>query len=451
MAKRLKRYLSFFHGAEIRVFNVGEYRRRRLGAQLPSAFFDHANPELNQSRNECAQACMNELKDFLFSRGVDGASDEQASPSGLERHSVDSGRVAIFDATNTTRERREWICQELKGVKTIFIESICTDEEIIDRNIRESKLGLPDYAHLDKNKAYHDFVRRISHYERVYEPMSEEHLSWIKLYNCGKKFTCQNIHGFLPTKIVQFLTNIHATTRSFYLTRHGQSQYNIDGKIGGDSSLSPAGDQYAVALGKFVESHVFKNEKDDPCKARLWTSSLHRTIRTASCIPHPVLEDGWVQCSPRVYRCLDEIYAGVCDGMSYKEIQEKYPEEYSLRKQDKLGFRYPRGESYLDVISRLDPLVHEMESYHENLVIVGHQGILRLLFAYFTGLPRDQAPYVSIPLNTVIKLTPRAYDTEVNKFTKDEFALFDIPVTSRSATSFEDSTERNPALDPPSY
>ena len=49
------------------------------------------------------------------------------------------GRVGIFDATNTTKDRRQWIVDELlteKHVESrshiIFVESICTDEHIID-------------------------------------------------------------------------------------------------------------------------------------------------------------------------------------------------------------------------------------------------------------------------------------------------------------------------------
>ena len=69
--------------------------------------------------------------------------------------------------------------------------------------------------------------------------------------------------------------------------------------------------------------------------------------------------------------------------------------------ENKLGYRYPRGESYLDVISRLDPLVQELESYQEPVLIVGHQGVLRLIYAYFTGMDRTEACNASIPLNTV--------------------------------------------------
>lgn len=35
---------------------------------------------------------------------------------------------------------------------------------------------------------------------------------------------------------------------------------------------------------------------------------------------------------------------GVCEEMTYEEIQEHYPEEFALRDQDKYRYRYPKGE-----------------------------------------------------------------------------------------------------------
>jgi 6-phosphofructo-2-kinase/fructose-2,6-biphosphatase 2 len=52
---------------------------------------------------------------------------------------------------------------------------------------------------------------------------------------------------------------------------------------------------------------------------------------------------------------------------------QRVPDEASLRKMDKIGYRYPRGESYFDLIARVDPLVHELESYQEPVLIVSHQ------------------------------------------------------------------------------
>jgi broad specificity phosphatase PhoE len=219
--------------------------------------------------------------------------------------------------------------------------------------------------------------------------------------------------------------NLHTLPRTFYLTRHGQSIYNQSGKIGGDSGLSKAGVEYARRLAKYCHGTMAKTPIEDDngeetgyetVPARLWTSTLRRTKETAQFIEHPTLHNkldsgdiiDWLQFRPMARRNLDEIYAGACDGMTYKEIQSRYPEEFARRQDDKLAYRYSRGESYLDVVVRLEPLAHEMERTQEPLLIIGHQGILRIVYAYFMGLSRDEAPYVNIPLNTIIKLSPMA-------------------------------------------
>ena len=89
----------------------------------------------------------------------------------------------------------------------------------------------------------------------------------------------------------------------------------------------------------------------------------------------------------------------------------------------------------MDVILRLEPLAHEMERTREPILIIGHQGILRILYAYFMGLKRSEAPYVSIPLNHVLKLSPHAYgcnETRTCLLTKKEMLEDgqDEPVTS---------------------
>ena len=46
------------------------------------------------------------------------------------------------------------------------------------------------------------------------------------------------------------------------------------------------------------------------------------------------------------------------------------PEEFEARKRDKLRYRYPRGESYLDVIQRLEPVIFELERATSPVVVV---------------------------------------------------------------------------------
>ena len=58
----------------------------------------------------------------------------------------------------------------------------------------------------------------------------------------------------------------------------------------------------------------------------------------------PDMEIEWLQMKPRVWHHLDELFAGACDGMTYEEIEEQYPEEFVRREKDKLAYRYPRGK-----------------------------------------------------------------------------------------------------------
>jgi len=199
------------------------------------------------------------------------------------------------------------------------------------------------------------------------------------------------------------------------------------------------------------ESSVNTNTDERPC--RLWTSTLRRTQETAQFIQHPkfnhTFDNGdnfdWLQFRAKPRRNLDELYAGTCDGMTYKEIQDVYPDEFGRRQADKLSYRYPRGESYMDVTLRLEPLAQEMERIREPLLIVGHQGILRILYAYFMGLDRKEAPYVSIPLNNVIELTPHAYGCHEKRYClmmKEEMLADgqDEPVTSMPVGKRGDQT-----------
>jgi broad specificity phosphatase PhoE len=259
--------------------------------------------------------------------------------------------------------------------------------------------------------------------------------------------------------------NLHTLPRTFYFTRHGQSEYNLSGKIGGDASLTPAGVEYARRLAVFAQENIASCDVVDPVTgetkkvtrpARLWTSTLKRTKETAQFIQHDSLEHTWdngdtgewLQFRPMARRNIDELYAGACDGMTYKEIEEVFPEEFAQRQDDKLSYRYTRGESYMDVILRIEPVAQEMERVREPVLIVGHQGILRILYAYFMGLDRKDAPYVNIPLNNVIELSPHAYGCHERRFClmrKEEMLLDgqDEPVTSMPEKAKKDAVDTN--------
>jgi hypothetical protein len=91
----------------------------------------------------------------------------------------------------------------------------------------------------------------------VYESINEWDGPCIKIIN-PRQFIVNNIRGYLPLKVVHFCMNLHTLPHTFFFTRHGQSEYNVLGKIGGDAGLSSAGTEYAKQLAIFFKEVIAK-------------------------------------------------------------------------------------------------------------------------------------------------------------------------------------------------
>lgn len=260
------------------------------------------------------------------------------------------------------------------------------------------KFNSKDYRDKTLEETAVDYHSRINHYSSIYETLSElEKTSFIKVIDEGRQIFCNEVHGFLQSKITFFLGNFHLKPRPIWLSRHGESLHNVQAKIGGDSPLSPEGMKYAEQLDRFIDAHYPEGRE-----LSVWTSTMLRTGMTVKRIMgrgRSVVK--WKQ--------LDEIDAGKCDGMTYEEMAEKMPDEYLHRKKHKLHYRYPRGESYQDVIHRLEPVITELMRQTKPILIVAHQAILRVLYGYLTNKRPEECPVISIPLHHVIQLTPKAY------------------------------------------
>lgn len=83
--------------------------------------------------------------------------------------------------------------------------------------------------------------------------------------------------------------------------------------------------------------------------------------------------------------------------MTYEEIQRKFPEEFTARDQNKFYYRYPRGESYEDLVARLEPVIMELER-QGNVLVVSHQAVLRCLLAYFLDKTAGNLFFIVITL-----------------------------------------------------
>lgn len=213
-----------------------------------------------------------------------------------------------------------------RGLVAVFIESVCDDPFIIAANVAlKVSSGDPDYATTSPEEAKLDFLRRIKQYEAIYQTISESHLSYLKIINVGSQVILNRINGYLQSRIAFYLMNLHLKPRSIFFSRHGESQFNVEGKIGGDSPLSSRGMKYARALPDLITDNIGNapltvsvpttvhpfHSVLTASSLKVWTSTLQRTIQTGQLLPYNKL----------TWKSLDELDAGVCDGMTYEEIE----------------------------------------------------------------------------------------------------------------------------------
>ena len=104
------------------VVNLGDYRRK-CSAYDNHNLFNPTNPEGLKIRNQVCDQGLEDAIRFIENDGVE---------------------VVVFDATNTTIERRKLLYEKVvmqHGYKLFFVESVCDDESIIDSNIRSVKVS----------------------------------------------------------------------------------------------------------------------------------------------------------------------------------------------------------------------------------------------------------------------------------------------------------------------
>ena len=187
---------------------------------------------------------------------------------------VKGGDIGILDATNSTKKRRNKIIKFFSffpyDKKIIFLENITNDPIILKNNI-EFKKTSPDYKDIDSEIMKNDFNKRIEYYKMVYEDIDDdEQLDYVKIYNCGKKIIFNNISGHLETLILNYLVNFKVNIKKIYISRHGESLFNVQNRIGGDPDITDNGVNYSKKLFNYIS---LNHKKEDII---IYTSNLIR-------------------------------------------------------------------------------------------------------------------------------------------------------------------------------
>lgn len=358
-------------GIKTKIFNCGNYRRNLCTNNQDALFFDNKNDNYVKIRESFLHYALFDINHFLLRQ---------------------NGKIAILDATNSTKHRRAKIIRFFNyfdyNVKLIFIENITTDREIIDKNILFKK-NSKDYENVSIEEMKKDFTKRLEFYKETYNSIDEnENLSYIKYFDCGMKVQYNNIQGYIESMLLTFLINFKVSSKQIFITRHGQSEYNLEEKIGGDSDITEDGKKYGVKLYNFISVRYKPND------IIIFTSNLKRTKNTAKLF----MENKYNVIHKEI---LNEINGGICEHLTYKEVSIKYPEIFQKRKENKFHFKYPEGESYKDLINRLREFILELNRIEKPVLIICHNAIVRVLYSYFFSIEHKQIPYLNIPLHSL--------------------------------------------------
>jgi broad specificity phosphatase PhoE len=164
---------------------------------------------------------------------------------------------------------------------------------------------------------------------------------------------------------------------AFIIIRHGQKEsgnYFNPVLRHQDSPLSKRGIEEAVKLASiFSKSYI----------SAIYVSSYKRTYQTIE----PLSRE--LGLAPIVDERLNELDNGVLDDMNEQEFEKSYPEEWKAYKSRTADFRFPGGETGEEASIRIGSFLEEKMKMNkgENIIIVSHDGLIRICMCYILGLP----------------------------------------------------------------
>ena len=162
----------------------------------------------------------------------------------------------------------------------------------------------------------------------------------------------------------------------FYLTRHGETDWNIQNRIQGqtDTLLNERGREQAHELAARL--------KDEYEIKSIYTSRQKRARETAEVIGQAI------HVTPIVREGLEEISLGSWEGYTWKQVREQFPDEYQAWYRNRRYQIPPGGESYQQLLNRLLPTLDAILNENSgNILMVSHSAVIMTLMTYLYDTP----------------------------------------------------------------
>ncbi|MBS0447439.1 MAG: histidine phosphatase family protein [Proteobacteria bacterium] len=160
--------------------------------------------------------------------------------------------------------------------------------------------------------------------------------------------------------------------------RHGETAWNVDNRIQGqlDVPLNAVGREQARRLGDVLAGETF---------AALYASDLVRAHETAVAVARTT----GLAIVPEIG--LRERGFGIFEGMTFKDIETRWPAESARWRRRDPGFGPDGGETLCDFYARSVACATRLAAAHpgEAIVLVAHGGVLDCLYRAAARVPLD--------------------------------------------------------------
>lgn len=164
-----------------------------------------------------------------------------------------------------------------------------------------------------------------------------------------------------------------------YCVRHGETELNVKGVYYGatDIALSEKGEDQCLRLGE-----VLKDIKFDV----IISSPLKRAVKSAEIITSFLEED--VKQNLFLEYDFKEINFGLWEGLHYSEVQNNFKESWDLWTKDWENTPPSQGEAFIDFFKRVKLSLEKIlkDNQGKSILIVAHQGVLRIIFSVLLNL-----------------------------------------------------------------
>ncbi|MFQ5886723.1 MAG: histidine phosphatase family protein [Anaerolineae bacterium] len=169
------------------------------------------------------------------------------------------------------------------------------------------------------------------------------------------------------------------TTR-LILVRHGETDWNLERRYQGqaDVPLNERGREQAKLLAKRLRGERIE---------AIYASDLSRACETAKIIAEALGQ------GVKTLESLREVDTGVWTGLTFEEVESRYPKHLTEWRADPLGVKRLEGEAYLELFERTRAAIGEIVEAHpdQTVLIVGHGGNIKCIVLDALGVKADRA------------------------------------------------------------